>query len=83
MAVKTVVKKKIKKAKKQTVIKLKDIDYKNVEVLKKFLSPRYKILSREISGLNAKMQRKLSQEVKKSRIMGLLPFTDMHVIKFD
>ena len=38
---------------------LKDIDYKNIEVIKQFLSPRFKILPRKVTGLNAKMQTQL------------------------
>lgn len=58
-----------------------EIDYKNVEVLKKYLSPRYKILPKKVSGLSSKNQRKLTNEIKKARIMGLLPFTDRHSLR--
>ncbi len=69
--------------KKQAVImqegyKASDINYKNVDFLKQFLSSRYKILPRKLTGLSAKNQRKLKTEVKKARIMGLLPYTDRH-----
>ncbi len=69
--------------KKQTVImkvgyNASDIDYKNTDFLKQFLSSRYKILPRKLTGLNAKNQRKLKTEIKKARIMGLLPYTDRH-----
>ncbi|OGC51483.1 MAG: 30S ribosomal protein S18 [Candidatus Buchananbacteria bacterium RIFCSPHIGHO2_01_FULL_39_8] len=60
---------------------LKDIDYKNIEVIKQFLSPRFKILPRKVTGLNAKMQTQLKLELKKARIMGLLPFTDRHILR--
>jgi len=55
-------------------IKTKDIDYKNFNILKEFLSDRAKILPRKYSGLSAKQQRKLSTEVKRARFLGLLPF---------
>ena len=61
-------------------LKLKDIDYKNVALLKNFVSSRYKILSAKMTGVAAKKQRALKSEIKKARIMGLLPFTDRHVI---
>lgn len=61
-------------------IRTSDIDYKNYEQLAQFISNRYKLLSRKISGLSAKKQRKLQVEVKKARILGLLPFTDRHSI---
>lgn len=57
-----------------------DIDYKKPEVLRQFMSSRFKIYPRKISGLSAKKQRKLQLEVKKSRIVGLLPFTDRHYL---
>lgn len=61
-------------------LKFKDIDYKNVAVLRNFLSSRYKILSSRMTGVAAKKQRALKSEIKKARIMGLLPFTDRHVL---
>lgn len=59
-------------------INLTEIDYKNISMLKKFLDSRQKIYNREKTGLSAKKQRKLKTEIKKARIMGLLPFTDRH-----
>ena len=59
---------------------LGEINYKNVDLLKRYLSPRFKILPKKVSGLSSKNQRKLTNEVKKARIMGLLPFTDRHTL---
>jgi len=56
------------------------INYKKPEILKNFMDSRMKVLSQKITGLSAKAQRQLKTEVKKSRIMGLLPFTDRHAI---
>ena len=53
---------------------IKHIDYKDVEILKKFLNPNARMLSRRKSGLTAKNQRLLSTAVKRSRFMGLLPY---------
>jgi len=50
------------------------IDYKDVDLLKKFISERGKILPRRVTGTSAKYQRKLTLAIKVSRIMGLLPF---------
>ena len=50
------------------------IDYKDVDLLRKFISERGKILPRRVTGTNAKWQRKLTVAVKRARIMGLLPF---------
>ena len=55
-------------------------DYKDVLILKRFLSERGKILSSSISGISAKFQRKLSTEIKKARYMALLPYTDRHAL---
>ncbi|MGE7094092.1 30S ribosomal protein S18 [Lysinibacillus sp. NPDC048646] len=51
-----------------------NIDYKDVDLLKKFISERGKILPRRVTGTSAKYQRKLTSAIKVSRIMGLLPF---------
>jgi small subunit ribosomal protein S18 len=50
------------------------IDYKDVDLLKKFISERGKILPRRVTGTSAKYQRKLTSAIKRSRIMALLPF---------
>lgn len=51
------------------------IDYKDVDLLKKFISERGKILPRRVTGTSAKWQRKLTVAIKRARIMGLLPFS--------
>ncbi|WP_431028512.1 30S ribosomal protein S18 [Lysinibacillus sp. LZ02] len=51
-----------------------NIDYKDVDLLKKFISERGKILPRRVTGTSAKYQRKLTSAIKVSRIMALLPF---------
>jgi small subunit ribosomal protein S18 len=53
---------------------IKYIDYKDVDILRKFLNPNGRMLSRRRTGVNAKNQRKLSEAVKRARFMGLLPF---------
>lgn len=50
------------------------IDYKDTELLKRFISERGKILPRRVSGTSAKNQRRLTIAIKRARIMGLLPF---------
>ena len=75
---KTPIKRPARKIQDSSDITVLEIDYKNIAVLKKFIGAREKILSRKDSGLSAKKQRKLQTEVKKARIMGLLPFTDRH-----
>lgn len=48
------------------------IDYKDPALLQKFLSDRGKLLSRRITGVNAKMQRDITTAVKRARFLGLL-----------
>lgn len=50
------------------------IDYKQVDVLKKFINDQGKILPRRVTGTSAKFQRQLSDAVKRARHLGLLPF---------
>lgn len=52
----------------------RDIDYKNTDLLSKFLTERGKILPSRISGNSSKYQRLVAREIKKARIMALLPF---------
>lgn len=51
-----------------------NIDYKDTELLKRFISERGKILPRRVTGTSAKYQRKLTIAIKRSRSMALLPF---------
>ena len=51
-----------------------EIDYKNVELLSRFVSSKGKIASRRISGNCAKHQRKVAREVKRARFLSLLPY---------
>lgn len=53
---------------------IKYIDYKDVDLLKKFLNPHARIISRKRTGVTAKHQRNLATAVKRARFMGLLPF---------
>lgn len=50
------------------------IDYKDVDLLRKFVTERGKILPRRITGLTAKQQRDLTQAIKRARLLALLPF---------
>lgn len=53
---------------------IKHIDYKDTDILKKFLGPTAKILSRRRTGLSAGNQRKVALAVKRARFMGLIPY---------
>lgn len=50
------------------------IDYKDFKILMRYVSETGKIVPRRISGVSAKMQRALSQAVKRARFLGLLPY---------
>ena len=53
----------------------KDVNYKEAEIIKKYISnDKGKILPRRITGACAKHQRHIANEVKKARFMGLIPF---------
>ena len=58
--------------------RIKYIDYKDPEFLKKFLNDQGKILPRRLTGTSLKYQRKVAQAVKRARHLSLLPYvTDM------
>lgn len=58
--------------------RIKYIDYKDVEFLKKFVNEQGKILPRRLTGNSLKYQRKVSDAIKKARQMALMPFvTDL------
>ena len=50
------------------------IDYKDTELLKRFISERGKILPRRVTGTSAKYQRMLTTAIKRARHMALLPY---------
>ena len=58
--------------------RIKFIDYKDPEFLKKFLNDQGKILPRRITGTSVKFQRKVATAVKRARHLALLPYvTDL------
>ncbi|MBP6060443.1 MAG: 30S ribosomal protein S18 [Candidatus Pacebacteria bacterium] len=57
-----------------TANNIKFIDYKDIEILKKFLNPSGKIVSHKRSGVTSKNQRGLAMAIKRARFLGLLPF---------
>ena len=54
------------------------IDYKNPEVLKRFITDRGKIIPRRISGATAKQQRAISLAVKRARYLAVIPYSLAH-----
>lgn len=50
-----------------------EIDYKDSELLKKFMTERGKITPQRITGTSSKQQRQIKRAIRRSRVMGLLP----------
>lgn len=57
---------------------VQEIDYKDLELLKNYITETGKIVPSRITGTSAKYQRQLAQAVKRARFMALLPYTDSH-----
>jgi small subunit ribosomal protein S18 len=55
-----------------------EIDYKNLDLLKQYLTETGKIVPSRITGATASQQRQLAAEVKRARYLALLPYTDQH-----
>lgn len=53
---------------------IKHIDYKDIELLQRFLAPNARMMARRRTNVTAKNQRKLSEAIKRARFMGLLPY---------
>ena len=56
----------------------KQIDYKDLETLKAYISETGKIVPSRITGTKARYQRQLSTAVKRARHLALIPYTDSH-----
>lgn len=57
---------------------IKEIDYKDIDLLKKFITESGKIVPSRITGTSAKYQRQLTRAIKLARVLALLPFCDKH-----
>ena len=53
----------------------KDVNYKDVETLKKYINEKGKILPRRVTGNCARHQRHIAREIKRARMIALIPFT--------
>lgn len=61
-----------------TTNNITEIDYKDVALLRKFMTEGGKILPSRITGTKAKYQRQLAKAIKRARYMALLPYCDNH-----
>jgi small subunit ribosomal protein S18 len=57
---------------------IKEVDYKDVDILKDFISENGKIIPARITGTKSHYQRQLSTAIKHARFLALLPYTDLH-----
>jgi small subunit ribosomal protein S18 len=53
---------------------IKYIDYKDVDLMRRFLNPHGRLMAGKRTGVSSKNQRKLSMAVKRARYMGILPY---------
>ena len=61
-----------------TAEKIAEVDYKDVEILKDFITENAKIMPARITGTKAGYQRQLSTAIKRARFLALMPYTDLH-----
>lgn len=59
---------------------VKEIDYKDIETLKGYITETGKIVPSRITGTKARYQRQLATAIKRARYLALLPYSDSHKI---
>jgi small subunit ribosomal protein S18 len=57
---------------------VKEIDYKDLDTLREYISETGKIIPSRVTGTKAKYQRQLGTAIKRARFLALLPFCDSH-----
>ncbi|WP_083172317.1 30S ribosomal protein S18 [secondary endosymbiont of Trabutina mannipara] len=61
-----------------TAEEIVEIDYKDISMLKNYITENGKIVPSRITGTSAKYQRQLARAIKRARYLSLLPYTDCH-----
>ena len=61
-----------------TAENVKEIDYKDLNTLRKYVTENGKIVPSRITGTKARYQRQLATAIKRARFLALLPYTDNH-----
>jgi small subunit ribosomal protein S18 len=57
---------------------VKEIDYKDLDTLRNYITETGKIVPSRITGTKSNYQRQLATAIKRARFLGLLPYTDKH-----
>ncbi len=57
---------------------IEEIDYKDLDILKAYISETGKIVPSRITGTKAKYQRQLAKAIKRARFLALIPYSDAH-----
>ncbi len=57
---------------------IEEIDYKDIDLIKNYVTECNKIIPSRITGVSSKHQRKLSLAIKRARYLALIPYTDLH-----
>lgn len=57
---------------------IQEIDYKDVDLLRKYLGNTGKIMPSRVTGVSAKYQRQLATAIKRARFLSLIAYTDKH-----
>jgi len=61
-----------------TAEKIKQVDYKDIAILKDFINENGKIIPARITGTKSRFQRQLGVAIQRARFLALLPYTDLH-----
>ena len=61
-----------------TTLGIEEIDFKDIKLLKEYITETGKIIPARMTGTSAKYQRQLNKAVKRARHLALIPYTDSH-----
>jgi len=59
-------------------IKIEEIDYKDVDILKRYITETGRIIAGRLTGNSSRQQRELSKAIKHARYLALMPYTDQY-----
>ena len=61
-----------------TSLGIEEVDYKDLKLLREYITETGKIMPARMTGTSAKYQRQLNKAVKRARLLSLIPYTDSH-----